>query len=163
MWEQNTRATISLVSWTHGSWSDKSTLRSNLHIEQKLCLSKNCHYPFFLVCTCFVLGVWIKEAGSSYWLGLLPPTWSHIQLPWETLHSPHRKITPIPTLTSGMYGGPCGIARQGMPLLSADQINPTFPIRQPDIQSALPTDHCCKCITLRNTLTVNLILDIYFS
>lgn len=59
-------------------------------------------------------------------------------------------------------GGPCGIARQGMPLLPADQTNPTFPKRQQDIQSALPADLCCKCITLSSTLTVNLILYIYF-
>lgn len=36
-----------LVEMSHGPWWDKSTLKHNLHIEQKLCLSKNCHYAFF--------------------------------------------------------------------------------------------------------------------
>lgn len=59
-------------------------------------------------------------------------------------------MSPVPTLTSITCGGPCGIARQqGMllPLLPADQINPIFPKQQPDIQWALPANHCYKFVT----------------
>lgn len=155
-----------LVEMSHGPWWDKSTLKHNLHIEQKLCLSKNCHYVFFPSMHMLCVG----RLNKRSWILIL--TWAfassmvqHQTLSLQGNSSLTTQENPSCSHTDKQHRWrvPWYCQRRHAPASpTCREINPTFPKRQPDTQWALPAEHCYKFIALSNTLTVNLIFYIFF-